>query len=883
MGRIFFSIILYPLIFLSLGMPLSAQINWTTLLSSANTLCAKGHYLEALSAASNAVAILETTAGATNTNMAFALRTAAYLYATNAQYTRAEAAYKRSAALYESSLGREHPEVAATIHGLAEIYFITGAFSNIPPLLYRAHAIRKKAFGDDTSELAASYKLLADMFYAQGRYDGAVSNMTIAVAMSGKSFAPDDSLTAAYWEHLAQLFQWFGQYPQAEDALEEAVGIRERDSGSNHADVAATLIRLAGVYEMQLLFADAKPLRQRAYDIWEKSFDRNRSETVTRLEAYAQYYQQQKKFLEAGVCLTRAHETLTAMYGPEHPRIAQNMNRRADLAAARGDSNAAIQLAQSAREMTEVFGAATGDTAEAIINVAVQYEKQHTYDRAIILYTKALSIIEKRFSPHHLEAISCRHSLGRTIRASGGNAQAVAIARRNRAACLSLFGAHHPRTADVTLELAQFYFDDEQYAMAEPLLVQARNGFRTAYPAGHPKTVTAEQYLADSYLYRGDYAGAAPLYAGLLAPYTNAPASMTATAADLSAKLGIVCAELQRNKEAQPLLERAIAYTASHADTAATVTELPFYLGMVYYRQEQYEQAKPLFERSVARYEQMSSPDRFSLITSKVWLGAAYAKLADDVHAQEQYDGINSMITALPDGNKQKPELYRLLTDQHTELKNYPAALQSAQQEFMLCEKKYGSNHPATLAFLSTLADRYTAAGDTAQAVLNLQRLRSCYDRPGTADTNALIDTLRRLGGLSMTANDLTNAYAFYTRVLTMNKKRHGTNSVRTAESMEDVGAALERMGSNVAAADHYSQALTIRERNLKLVAGDTVAAAITSCIKIIPLYEKTSGDRHPDTIRLIERLAALYRKAGREDEAKACDERVSKIRTGAK
>ena len=45
-------------------------------------------------------------------------------------------------------------------------------------------------------------------------------------------------------------------------------------------------------------------------------------------------------------------------------------------------------------------------------------------------------------------------------------------------------------------------------------------------------------------------------------------------------------------------------------------------------------------------------------------------------------------------------------------------------------------------------------------------------------------------------------------------------------------------------------------------------------------LYQKTLGPEHPDMPKVLENMAELYKKTGREDEARKFEERAKAIRS---
>src|SRR5215510_6471809 len=141
------SLLLTLLLFLLVVSLSQAQdIEWRTLMDSAETLYQKGEYIRGMAVAMKA---METADRRDDVAVSLSLNIVAKLYAAQARYAEAEPLYKRSIEIQEKTLGSDHPDTAPVINNLATLYTRQGLYAKAEPLYKRSLTIFQKAFGED--------------------------------------------------------------------------------------------------------------------------------------------------------------------------------------------------------------------------------------------------------------------------------------------------------------------------------------------------------------------------------------------------------------------------------------------------------------------------------------------------------------------------------------------------------------------------------------------------------------------------------------------------------------------------------------------------------------------------------------------------------------
>ena len=218
-------------------------------------------------------------------------------------------------------------------------------------------------------------------------------------------------------------------------------------------------------------------------------------------------------------------------------------------------------------------------------------------------------------------------------------------------------------------------------------------------------------------------------------------------------------------------------------------------------------------------------------------------------------------------------------------------ALAIQQQELALCEKRLGPNHLELIPMLHDLESLLESHGDhvaSKKASLQVLAIRQhdlqlCEQQIGK-NSPGLIPQLRSLGALLKVHGDLARAEICYRRILAIQQQELGPEHPDIVNSLEDLASIVKEMGDFVAVEPLHRQLLAINEKTYGLVHPFTrmalsnleliletlgnLEAAETICQRFLSANEMLFGSDNADTAQARERLASLYDKMGRPNDA---------------
>jgi tetratricopeptide (TPR) repeat protein len=347
---------------------------------------------------------------------------------------------------------------------------------------------------------------------------------------------------------------------------------------------------------------------------------------VIQLNTQAVQLYHQGKFLEGIPVAREALQVAEATYGPEHAKVANELNNLGLLYQAQGQYAAAEPVYQRALRIREkTLGPEHPAVAVAVNNLAGLYEAQGRYGEAEPLYKRALTIWEKALGPEHPAVASALNNLAGLYQDQGQYAAAEPLFKRSLAIREKLSGPEHPDVALSLNNLALIYEDQGQYAAAEPLYKRALRIREKALGPEHPDVALSLNNLAGLYQAQGQYDEAEPLYQRALTIWEKALGPehpLVATALD---NLAVLSIEQRQYATAEALEKRALAIREKalgleHPAVAKSLNTL----AEIYQDQGQYAAAEPLFKRALEIREKALGPEHPDVADSLTHLARLY-------------------------------------------------------------------------------------------------------------------------------------------------------------------------------------------------------------------------------------------------------------------
>jgi tetratricopeptide (TPR) repeat protein len=343
-------------------------------------------------------------------------------------------------------------------------------------------------------------------------------------------------------------------------------------------------------------------------------------ETVDALNARVEELHTSGKFGEAASIAERVVKLAEHRYGPDHPQVAQSLEKLASLYYRQGRHIEAEPLFRRALLVAEkALGASHLEVGTLLNNFAVLLHTQGRYDDAEPLFKRALSIREQALGPDHRHVGTTLNNLAVLYAVGGRHAEAEAAYRRSLAIRERASGPEDPSVGESLNNLAMLFESQGRYDDAEPLLLRSLAIRQKAMgpiqpgmafgPASHDFAVTFNN-LAGLYHTRGRYTEAEQAFkvvASLLEMVLGPSHSDVATALNNIAE---VLRAQGRHGDAEPVFKRALSIWEGALGPAHPLVAVALdNLGLVHQAQRSYADADRSYGRSLGIREKAYGSD----------------------------------------------------------------------------------------------------------------------------------------------------------------------------------------------------------------------------------------------------------------------------------
>jgi len=231
-----------------------------------------------------------------------------YLYG-RAEFAQAKAVLERALAIDEAAFGPHHPNVATDVN-------LEGARAHYE----RALAIDEAAFGPDHPNVARDVNNLGSVLRDLGDLDGARAAYQRALSIDEAAFGPDHPNVATDVNNLGSVLRDLGDLAGAQAAFQRALAIWETEA-------TGRLLNEAGVYlKGRAEFSQAKAVFERALAIDEAAFGPDHPKVATDVNNLGSVLKDLGDLDGARAHFERALAIDEAAFGPDHPSVASRVN-----------------------------------------------------------------------------------------------------------------------------------------------------------------------------------------------------------------------------------------------------------------------------------------------------------------------------------------------------------------------------------------------------------------------------------------------------------------------------------------------------------------------------------------------------------------------------
>ena len=364
----------------------------------------------------------------------------------------------------------------------------------------------------------------AEALHRLGRYEAAQAEAEAVVA-EATEHGPA-SLETEGRLVLGRVLEARGEFEPARAAYDRAFvdALRRRfDDAARRAAVS-----LAGLHGLRLArFDDGHFFLGTARSLLDRiGADERSAESGRMLEIEGGILYKQGRNEAAEAALDRAYAVLTAVYGPDDPRLANVLNSRAAVAHAAGAYDRAERdLAAVLRLRTRALGEDHPLTASAYNNLGVVALDAGAPARAVRYLSRTLELRMATVGEDHIDVARARTNLANAQRLAGRPEEAARLLDEALAIHERVFGPDHPDVATVLVSRGSAQEDLGDWAGARASYERALAIRRAVFGDDHRTLASAELGLARVSLARGAGAAAARFAGAAVRHCTGAGAS----------------------------------------------------------------------------------------------------------------------------------------------------------------------------------------------------------------------------------------------------------------------------------------------------------------------------------------------------------------------
>ena len=250
----------------------------------------------------------------------------------------------------------------------------------------------------------------------------------------------------------------------------EGLSILVDKDGSDGPGTAAVLNNMADVVRRLGRNDEAESLYKRSIAAWRKG-DKGKSGEALAMGNLAALYFSQARYDEAQSLLEQCLRMQTALLGPEHPRLANNMTHLGEI-----------------------------------------YLVRHRYAEAEDLFRHSLAIKEKALAPDHPDLLMTLSALGRLLMATDRSDEAGALFERAQRIARKSLPAGNPELGALLVNIGRYHRLQGRLADAQGSLQQGLQILETALGPDHSRTLAAVIALAEVYVAEARYESADAMY-----------------------------------------------------------------------------------------------------------------------------------------------------------------------------------------------------------------------------------------------------------------------------------------------------------------------------------------------------------------------------------
>jgi tetratricopeptide (TPR) repeat protein len=325
--------------------------------------------------------------------------------------------YERALRLRQQRKDQSDISLLPLLTGLALAYSDSGEYARSREKTTAAIAIAQAHLKEPSRESAANFVVLGSILEMQGEFTQAQEWLDRGLELREKLFGPESLTVADAHVFLGALYRHQGRWSEAAQAYRSAIQPYQREHAAGKA--ASTLLALGRVLADQGRTKDAERVYRDGIAQLERLSGQRTPEVTVGLTGLANVMSARRRYAEAEELFRVALEIDCANFPPGDPRIAIDLSNFGALAVSRKHySEAEEMLERSAAMLGQRLPPGHAEIGKVTARLAELRGRQGRVSEAVVLYQKALRILENAWGPDDPQLLATLEPYSVLLRAS---------------------------------------------------------------------------------------------------------------------------------------------------------------------------------------------------------------------------------------------------------------------------------------------------------------------------------------------------------------------------------------------------------------------------------------------------------------------------------
>jgi len=369
--------------------------------------------------------------------------------------------------------GENHLKTIRIKQTKAVIHFALSQYAIAKELNTNILRVLESKYGSSNQKIIKALDLQAQITNALGDFGDAKIYSERAIKIAATQFGGEDVRTLKLMTELVVVLMNLGEFELAIKKSKQVYGAYLEKYDENHIFVAKSLLILGEIYARSNMPELTKLNVEKAYKIADQYYDKNNRKRIEYMNAYASVLVNAEKYQEAMVLYHRIYNTTLSNFGDDHPLTKHIQLNIARLHILNGNYVKAEKLLNKVIKFRENnSGYIIEISGNDYYYLAKIYSILGDFKRAKSYIENA--VIQESGRENYL-LVSYLLLQADIYNKLNDSINAVILFKKAIALVEKIFGYHSYNLAEPLVSLASLYVDSKKYKQAKTLLLRAEN------------------------------------------------------------------------------------------------------------------------------------------------------------------------------------------------------------------------------------------------------------------------------------------------------------------------------------------------------------------------------------------------------------------------